>query len=77
MPKYLDGTIINMKMSLINTTFKTETCFDHHQCNPGCNIYLYIKIIWIKLHDIQGFQSGPVPGTFTILILLETTLNCV
>ena len=51
----------------MNVTFKTETCFDHHQCNPGCNIYLYIKIIWIKLHDIQGFQSGPVPGTFNHL----------
>jgi hypothetical protein len=37
----------------VNVTFKTETRFDHHHCNPGCNIYLYIEIIWIKLHDIH------------------------
>lgn len=37
----------------MNVTFKTETCFDQHHCNPGCNIYLYIEIIWIKLHDME------------------------
>ena len=47
----------------MNVTFKIETCFDHHHCNPGCNIYLYIEIIWIKLHDIYGNKNNKQKGS--------------
>ena len=47
----------------MNVTFKIETCFDHHHCNPGCNLYLYIEIIWIKLHDIYGNKNSKQKGS--------------
>ena len=52
----------------MNVTFKIETCFDQHHCNPGCNIYLYIEIIWIKLHDIYGNKNSKQKGSQNVTV---------